>query len=112
MGYEANEQYKLHHDFIPFHVERQPGPRVLTLLLYLNEDELEGGETGFSFNDLKVSPKKGRGLLWHNVELDDPNVRDVRTHHEALPVLSGIKYAANAWIHLREFKSSFENGCV
>merc|ERR1712129_602531 len=109
LKYEPDQYYKMHHDFIPFHVKRQPGPRVLTFLLYLNDVD-EGGGTQFSncVDDCViraiVSPKKGKGLLWHNVQLSDPNEIDEHTHHEALPVIHGLKYAANAWIHLRDFK--------
>lgn len=115
LKYEPNQYYKMHHDFIPFHVDRQPGPRVLTLLLYLNE--LEGGGTQFANCDgcdirTIASPKKGKALLWHNVLLDDPNKMDEHTHHEALPVIEGIKYAANAWIHLRDFKSAMKTECI
>ena len=60
----------------------------------------------------KVSPKKGKALLWHNVLLNDPNKREKRTHHEALPVVDGIKYAANAWIHLRDFRGPMKTGCI
>merc|ERR1712157_276895 len=95
-----------------FHIKRQAGPRVLTFLLYLNDVD-DGGGTQFS-NCIKdcdiraiVNPKKGKGLLWHNVMLNDPNVIDEHTHHEASPVLKGVKYAANAWIHLRDFKTPF-----
>jgi len=116
LKYDSSQYYKMHHDFIPFHVERQSGPRILTLLLYLNE--MEGGGTQFSscIDDCdiltQVSPKKGKALLWHNVLLDDPNKIEMQTHHEAMPVVNGVKYAANAWIHLRDFKAPHETGCV
>lgn len=30
--------------------------------------------------------------------------KDDRTYHEALVVEKGLKYGANAWLHLRNFK--------
>jgi hypothetical protein len=47
-----------------------------------------------------VKPKKGRAVLWPSVLDSDLEKQDARTHHEALPVVKGIKKAANAWIHL------------
>ena len=37
---------------------------------------------------------------------------DARTHHEAMPVIAGTKYAANAWVHLREFAKPNLWGCT
>ena len=90
------------------------GPRVLTLLLYLN-DVTEGG--GTSFPDLPgggvvVQPRKGRAVLWPSVLDSDPRLKDGRTMHEALPVITGEKYAANAWLHLYDFKTPNNMGCT
>jgi prolyl 4-hydroxylase len=64
---------------------------MLTLFLYLNDVE-EGGETNFPKVDVTVQPKKGSALLWPSVLDEDPEKKDFRTDHEALPVLKGIKY--------------------
>jgi prolyl 4-hydroxylase len=40
-----------------------------------------------------------------------PEEKDDRTDHEAQPVLKGIKYGANAWIHNRDYKKAYENNC-
>jgi hypothetical protein len=32
--------------------------------------------------------------------------------HAALPVEAGIKYGANAWFHLRNFKEPYATGCI
>ena len=89
--------------------------------MYLNEAE-EGGAT--RFNDLNfdkdqdnedsndiaedrekkeidVHPKKGRALIWPSVLNDDLHKMDSRTYHEARMVIKGVKYGANAWLHLR-----------
>ena len=41
-----------------------------------------------------MQPKKGRAVLWPATSNERPFEKDARTHHEALPVLKGIKYAA------------------
>jgi prolyl 4-hydroxylase len=77
---------------------RQPGVRILTLYLYLNDVE-EGGGTNFDELDITVLPKRGRALLWPSVLDSDPDQKDERTTHQALPVGKGsIKYGANVSI--------------
>lgn len=103
-----------HHDEIgDVHNEKYlaRGPRVLTFFLYLNDVE-EGGETRFvdligddSNIHLDVKPKKGRALLWPSMLNEDLLALDDRTYHEALEVKKGVKYGANAWMHLRDFQS-------
>ena len=87
-----------------------PGPRILTFFLYLNDVE-EGGETRFTdiFGDeskihLDVKPKKGRALLWPSMKNDDLLAFDNRTYHAALEVKKGVKFGANSWMHLRDFR--------
>lgn len=78
--------------------------------MYLNDVE-EGGGTNFPKLNLTVTPKTGRAVLWPSVMDRDPNVRDVRTDHQAMPVIRGIKYGANAWIHQRDYKAPNRIGC-
>ena len=92
-------------------VRRQHGPRILTVFLYLNDVE-EGGGTNFDRYNITVLPKRGQVLLWPSVYDDDPNQKDERTSHQALPVDKGIKYGANAWFHLRDYKTAHKNLCV
>jgi prolyl 4-hydroxylase len=81
-----------------FVFSRQPGVRILTLYLYLNDVE-EGGGTNFDELDITVMPKRGRALLWPSVLDSDPDQKDERTTHQALPVGKGsIKYGANVSI--------------
>lgn len=114
LRYEVGQKYKVHHDYIPYHRNRQGGPRILTVYLYLNDVE-EGGETNFNkipaegeeitedeeIIGLTVSPKRGRALIWPSTLDENPDQKDRRTTHQALPVLRGEKYGANAWFHLR-----------
>lgn len=113
LRYEVGQYYRTHHDFIEHHVNRQSGPRILTFFLYLSDVE-EGGGTNFpKLNPpITVYPKKGRALIWSHVKHDSPNTKDFRTDHGALPVEKGTKFAANAWIHSKDFKTPNGKGCV
>ena len=109
------QYYKEHHDEQgDCYADRyEPeGPRILTFFLYLNDVE-DGGETRFTdiFGDgtevyIDVQPKRGRALLWPSMRNNDLAAYDVRTFHAALEVKKGTKYAANAWLHLRDFRNS------
>ena len=99
LHYDFGQYYKTHHDFGIEDNALACGPRILTFFLYLSDVE-EGGETNFPTLNIAVKPKKGRALLWPSVLDSNLNRIDSRTRHEAKPVIKGIKYAANAWIHL------------
>jgi hypothetical protein len=61
------------------------------------------GETNFPRNhNLSVRPKKGRAVLWPSVLDSNPNVKDGRSDHQAMPVIRGVKYGANAWVRPRD----------
>jgi prolyl 4-hydroxylase len=96
-------------------VDRPSGARILTFFLYLSDVE-EGGGTQFpnlgNPPGLTVLPKKGKALLWPSVKNDNPLEWDTRPHHAALPVLKGLKYACNAWIYMRDFKTPHSIGCT
>ena len=128
LRYNEGEFYKAHFDYIEqqgdmpcgarptCHIQRHTpaaGTRVSTFFLYLNDVE-EGGETYFPHVHLKVAPKRGRAVMWSavpvpsppahrprfNVELDTLQMHPL-SRHEALPVVSGVKYGSNKWIHVR-----------
>lgn len=110
LRYEPGQYYKIHHDYIEFEIDRQGGPRLITVYLYLNDVEAGGG-TNFPDLDVTVMPKRGRVLIWPSVLDSYPFMKDDRTNHQALPVEAGIKYGANAWFHMRNFKGPNNNGC-
>ena len=113
LKYEVGEYYEYHHDYVLLHRKRQAGVRILTVFLYLNDVE-EGGATRFTHHpvrNLTVLPRKGRALVWPHVLNHAPHLRDGRTYHEAMPVLRGRKFAANAWVHQRNFLEPFQRGC-
>lgn len=105
LRYEPGQFYNQHHDYIEYQQALPCGVRMLTLFLYLNDVE-EGGGTSFPLvNDGKgivVQPKKGNALLWPSVLDEDPEKKDGRSDHEALPVLKGVKYGkfVDVWIVL------------
>ena len=109
-GHADCQFYKRHHDTIPELTTMQPGPRVYTFFLYLSDVE-EGGGTRFD-GGFTVQPRKGKALLWPATRSDDPFVSDDRTHHEALPVTKGTKYAANFWLHQYDYVSAHKSGCT
>ena len=62
--------------------------RILAFNLYLNDVE-EGGETEFLYQRKRVSPKKGRLVIWPAYF----------THaHRGNPPLSGDKYIITGWV--------------
>mmetsp|Transcript_12439 Transcript_12439/g.19152 ORF Transcript_12439/g.19152 Transcript_12439/m.19152 type:complete len:543 (-) Transcript_12439:630-2258(-) len=115
LRYEPGQFYNQHHDYIEYQEDLPSGVRMLTLFLYLN-DVTEGGGTGFPLvnngKGIVVQPKRGNALLWPSVLDEDPEDKDGRTEHEALPVLKGIKYGANAWIHSRNYTEAEEYNCT
>jgi len=110
LRYEPGQFYEDHHDYIVHHKKRQQGVRIFTAYLYLNDVE-QGGGTRFTDLDLTVMPKRGRALLWPSVLNENPNEKDFRTNHQALPVEKGIKFGANGWYHQYDFKGPYSNGC-
>jgi prolyl 4-hydroxylase len=111
LKYQTGEFYKYHHDCTPYHVERQMGPRILTMFFYLNTPE-DGGGTDFPDLNITIVPKKGKAVLWPNVLNDKPLEMDRRTAHQALPVDGGEKYGANLWIHQRDWREVAARGCI
>ena len=110
LKYEKTQFYQSHHDYIPHQKDRQCGPRILTFFLYLS-DVTAGGGTRFTTLGHTVMPKKGRALLWPSILDSDPSKQDGRTTHEAMPVIEGLKFAANGWIHLYDYLGPQERGC-
>ena len=118
LHYEPGQYYKAHHDYIERDGATPAGPRVLTFFLYLSDVD-EGGETCFGKladadgnSPLCIKPKRGRALIWPSVLSDSLLKQDPRTMHQAQPVTKGVKYAANAWVHLYNFAVPNLWGCT
>ena len=116
LKYGPGEYYRLHHDWIPQQEQALCGPRVYTFFLYLSDVE-EGGGTRFPHiknpdgTPLIVQPKRGSAVWWPHGMEHNLWQKDDRTHHEAMPVIKGLKRAANYWIHGMDFKGSMAAGC-
>ena len=104
LHYEPGQQFKPHCDYLD---ERFPGPaadlrangqRVLTFLVYLNE-EFEGGETDFPLLDYRFKGSTGDAIVFANV--DAYSRPDPKTRHAGLPPVSGQKWLLSQWVRDR-----------
>jgi len=94
LRYHPGQEFRPHFDSI----HDTDNQRILTFLVYLNED-FEGGETQFLATGLKVKGGKGDGLLFRNA--DDSGRSDPNAQHAGLPPTSGEKFLASRWIRQR-----------
>mmetsp|Transcript_15600 Transcript_15600/g.26594 ORF Transcript_15600/g.26594 Transcript_15600/m.26594 type:complete len:471 (+) Transcript_15600:99-1511(+) len=111
LKYDVGQFYRPHHDYIHHQKDRQCGPRILTFFLYLSDVE-EGGATNFVGLKLPVKPKLGRAVLWPSVLDSNPMEKDPRTDHEAQDVVEGVKFGANAWLHMYDYMAPQARGCT
>ena len=74
---------------LPAHQDQGVSSRVLSVLLYLNDD-YEGGEIEFRHSNIKFKPKAGSVLFFPS------NFLYV---HEVYPVTKGPRYALPNWYH-------------
>ena len=70
------------------------GNRTHTLMIYLNDD-FEGGGTDFPNLKQTVIPKKGKAVVWRNLDDEGNGIQDVM--HEGMDVISGTKYIITSW---------------
>jgi prolyl 4-hydroxylase len=103
LHYCPGQYYAPHFDYfdasLPGYAEEvvNNGQRVLTFLLYLNDD-YEGGETEFPVLRARFRGGKGDALFFWNVE---PNgAIDPRTLHAGLPPARGEKWLLSQWIRM------------
>ncbi len=90
--------YSVGQEFQP-HFDGQQ--RVLTFLVYLNDD-YEGGETEFPVLGARWKGRKGEALFFWNVAPDGS--LDERMLHAGLPVTRGEKWMLTQWIRGRPGK--------
>jgi len=105
--YVHGQRFNEHHDAGTLEddgsVTGVPPRRIITYFIYLTDlPEGHGGHTEFtqlpSGVALKVCPKKGRAVLWSNVDAET-GACDPRTAHRGCPVLGDhTKLAMNVWI--------------
>ena len=102
-NYGIGGQYEAHYDCAQAHEPlpegwsiHEAGNRFSTVLIYLSNVDY-GGATAFIEGNFSVQPEKGSAIFWYN--LDNNGVVNQDTKHAACPVLIGIKWVANKWIH-------------
>jgi prolyl 4-hydroxylase len=78
------------------------GQRVLTILIYLNDD-FEGGATKFSTIGKDIKPSKYGGVIFRPLA-DNSDQCHPLALHKGTPVTSGTKYICNLWIRQGEYK--------
>jgi prolyl 4-hydroxylase len=94
LRYRPGQEYRPHVDWL-----LDDNPRILTALVYLNED-YTGGETEFVKTGLKVRGRKGDVLIFRSQAPDGG--LDPLSEHAGLPVICGTKYLASRWIRARK----------
>jgi hypothetical protein len=105
LHYKPGESFAAHFDFWDPAFEgyaatlEQYGQRAFTVLVYLNDDGLEGGETDFPELGLRHRGRKGDAIVFRNV--DEQGQPDRRTLHAGLPPTRGEKWLLSLWIHDR-----------
>jgi hypothetical protein len=86
LKYTPGGKYDIHYDQA-VHENKTKGARIVSSILYLNDD-FQGGETYFKYQDYTVQPKPGRLVFFPSTY----------THpHAALPIKEGVKYAVVTW---------------
>jgi prolyl 4-hydroxylase len=101
LHYKGQEEIRNHFDFIdpgsPHYAEqiRQRGDRIITFLVYLNDNYGEG-ETEFPEAGVKHKGTRGEGLFFVNVNQD--GTPDLRTVHAGRPPSSGEKWIVTQFI--------------
>lgn len=83
LRYEVGQEYKPHADYA------ENLPRYLSALILLNPSEYEGGATYFNHFDEEIKPDKPSLALFP---------ANYAYTHQALPVISGTKYAIVTWL--------------
>jgi len=105
VSYEPECYYKPHFD-ASYHPNVIPvmnhgcGPRIYTFIIYLNE--CEGGETEFPKLGIKIKPKKGKAILFQNIDNNLDLIPE--SMHAGCQVTSGVKWIANKWIRVWPFE--------
>lgn len=87
LRYNGGGYYKAHIDYSSQSMGVSPAWRVVTGLIYLNDD-YEGGEVEFPRQKVKVKPTRG-GIIFFPSIFTHP--------HSSLPIKKGTKYCIVTW---------------
>ncbi|XP_033762085.1 uncharacterized protein LOC117343723 [Pecten maximus] len=99
-SYPIGIGYKTHTDCVENTSDLRD--RVATILVYLQDVE-EGGETMFPELGIWVKPRKGRALVWNNMNEDGRC--EPMSIHKAAKVDKGHKYILQRWYYYKSFYS-------
>ncbi|KAL3088204.1 hypothetical protein niasHT_021864 [Heterodera trifolii] len=98
-NYGIGGHYDPHFDFAR-NGEKSPykgkGNRIATVLFYMSQPK-KGGLTVYTDLETGVAPTIHDALFWYNLLRDGAG--DMRTRHAACPVLTGVKWVSNKWLH-------------
>ena len=82
--------------------EKNGGQRIVTLIIYLNDD-YEGGHTEFTNLKKNYKLNKGDALLFYSLEKNG-NLCHPLSLHSGTSVKSGEKYIANIWLREKPYQ--------
>jgi prolyl 4-hydroxylase len=82
-------------------VNGEGGQRMLTVILYLNDD-YDGGETFFPKINKIVRPEVGKVVIFYNINPDESIIEE--SFHEGLLVKRGEKWIVNKWIRVNNLR--------
>jgi prolyl 4-hydroxylase len=92
-------------------MEGDGGVRILTVLVYLN-DNFGGGETVFPENGIAISPGKGKAVVFQSIDASSSTKRVIRqARHEARPVSTHGVSVEGKWIATKWIRRQFEKKC-
>ena len=103
LHYDEGEEITDHYDFVDPHLPSysqeiaEQGDRVVTFLVYLNDD-YQGGETAFPRLDISHKGSRGEGIFFVN---SDHGRADTRTLHAGRTPVGGEKWIVSQFVRDR-----------
>lgn len=105
--YRPGQYYNEHHDSCCdnndkcYEFVKRGGQRMLTVLIYLNND-FEEGATYFPNLQLQLKASPGSAIVFHPLAINSNKCHPLALH-AGLPVKSGEKWVANIWFRQNVF---------
>lgn len=105
--YQPNQYYNEHHDSCCENNDKciafanRGGQRILTVLIYLN-NEFDEGNTYFKNLNLKVKPATGDAIVFYPLAKNSNKCHPYALH-AGMPVTGGEKWIANLWFRENKF---------
>lgn len=105
--YLPNQYFKEHHDGCCDDNDKckefidKTGQRILTILIYLNND-FQDGHTYFPKLNLKIKTDPGNAIVFYPTATGTDKCHPLALH-SGTPVTSGEKWVANLWFHDKKF---------